>query len=422
MTAPLRVVAIADTDSYVKWGAALLGSRPGEIDGRMLVVETPVVVSAGQQAAALAGSGLDTRRVRRVGYENLGGALARLRPHAVLLAARGPLVRVLARVVAAAVPTAVIVTGLPGISIPPTRKALLYRAQCDLFILHSHREVREFGDLAREKDFTQRFALSRLPFAGTTPADAGSTRGSDLVFAAQAIVPRERADRMRVARLLRSAAEADPMRRVVVKVRAVRGESQTHAEQDGYPQLLAELGALPPNLVVSAGPMAKALDRAEGLVTVSSTAAIEAVARGIPVLALDSFGVAPELINTVFRDSGLLAGEDAVIARAFRHPHRTWLRDNYFHDPSDDDWIGVLSALVALRRSGALAPRAPLERHGGALRHAWERKRALGGHDRSVVGFVALAVGMPVRVLARIAQVIGAPSRSPIETHSTVRA
>ena len=85
--------------------------------------------------------------------------------------------------------------------------------------------------------------------------------------------------------------------------------------------------------------MARALDTAEGLVTVSSTAAIEAVARGIPVIALDTFGVDDKLINTVFVGSGLLGAEEAVIAREFRHPAPAWLDDNYFHDPAADDWV-----------------------------------------------------------------------------------
>ncbi|MGC5223919.1 DUF6716 putative glycosyltransferase [Micromonospora sp. DT81.3] len=416
MTRPLRVVGIADTDSYVKWGAALLGSRPDAIDARMLVLETPLVVSAAQQSAALTGSGLDSRRVRRVAYDALAGALSRRQPDAVLLAARGPLVRVLARLVAAAVPSAVIVTGLPGISIPATRKALLYRTQCDLFVLHSHREVREFGELAVEKGFEQRFALSRLPFAQIGSGPTSGARSTDLVFAAQAVVPLERADRTRIARMLVAAATADPSRRVVVKVRAVKGESQTHAERDGYPELLGELGALPSNLVISRGPMARALDTAEGLVTVSSTAAIEAVARRIPVIALDTFGVEADLINTVFRESGLFAHEDAVIDRAFRHPEPSWLRDNYFHDPGDDDWIGALDESVALRRSGALQRHPPLVRRGGRLRDAWERKQVLGRLDRSAVGCFALVVGTPLVRVARLAAHHPPPAEPAIPT------
>ncbi|MDZ8172561.1 DUF6716 putative glycosyltransferase [Microbacterium xanthum] len=399
-THPLRVIAIADTDSYVKWAAALLGSHPEAVDGRLLILETPLVVSAAQERAALSGS--DVSDVARVGFDGLGERIRAHAPDVVLLAARGPLVRVLARVVARAVPTAVIATGLPGISVPATRKALVYRAQCDVFVLHSHREMRDFAALAIEKGVAQRFALARLPFArgGGLPGAAGE----DLVFAAQAIVPRERPERLRVARMLVRAAEANPSRRVVVKLRATTGESQTHHEVDDYPGLLASLGELPPNLVFSTVPMSQALAGSAGLVTVSSTAAIEAVAHGTPVIALDTFGVAPDLINTVFEGSGLLAGEEAMVAGSFRHPVDGWLHDNYFHPAEEDTWVDTLAELVDARRSDALPHRPPWRRRGGALRDAWERKSVLGRLDRSASGRAAWAVGVPARHAVRFVQ------------------
>ena len=36
------MVGLADTDSYVKWGASLLGSVTDAADATMLVVETPL--------------------------------------------------------------------------------------------------------------------------------------------------------------------------------------------------------------------------------------------------------------------------------------------------------------------------------------------------------------------------------------------
>ena len=111
-----------------------------------------------------------------------------------------------------------------------------------------------------------------------------------------------------------------------------------------------------------------------------------------------------------------------MIARAYRHPRPSWLHDNYFHDPVDDDWIRSLGALVQSRRAGELAPRPAPERRGGALRDAWERKRALGGHDRSGIGLVALVIGTPARAFARTAQALGAAARSSVGTGSAVRA
>jgi hypothetical protein len=390
----VRLVVLADSDSYVKWGAALAGTLPAEWERELLVVDTPMVVSDAQLATALTGSGIDA--VSRISLPEVGPRLAADPVDAVLLATPGPIARVLNRVVADLTPRPVVVSGLPGISIPTTRKALLYRRQADLVVLHSQREVREFGRLAHAKGWDHRFGLATLPFASRRPA-----HGADLVFAAQAIVPAPREDRIVVARMLREAALADPTRRVVVKVRALAGENQTHPEQDGYPDLLATLGPVPGNLVVSAVPMASALDTAEGLVTVSSTAAIEALARGIPVIALDTFGVRRSLINPVFVGSGLFGGRDDVVARAFRHPDPGWLDDNYFHDAEADDWTRTLEQLVAERRAGRLAPRPSHLPRGGVLRAAWDRKRAFGDADRSFGGYVALAVGTPLRAVVR---------------------
>lgn len=394
-----RVVAVADTDSYVKWAAALLGALDGGWDASLLVLGTPLVVSDAQLETALAGSGLAKGDVSRVTWQQLLPTLRDAQPDAVLLAGRGPLVRVLAREIAGMAPRPVLVTGLPGISIPATRKAIAYRTQSDLFVLHSRRECRDFAALAAERGMRQRFALASLPFARRDAGPASS--GTDLVFAAQAKVPAERADRLRIARLLRNAATADPSRRVVVKLRAAAGEQQTHAERDAYPELLASLGPIPPNLVTSTAPMGRALDSAEGLVTVSSTAAIEAVARGIPVIALDLFGVSPELINEVLADAGLLGGEEDVVARRFRAPDDAWLADNYFHDPAADDWADRLGQLIDARAAGLLAPRPPLARRGGVLRDAWERKSVLGSQDRSIRGLAALAIGVPARAAVR---------------------
>jgi hypothetical protein len=429
--ARLRIVAIADTDSYVKWAAALLGGVADRWDATLLVLETPLVVSAPQLGAALRGSGLDRDRVERVTYDALAARLSELRADVVVLGARGPLVRVLARDVAALAPRPVVVTGLPGISIPATRKAVVYRLQCDLFVVHSRRELREFAALSARTGYAHHYALATLPFArgaavaGTSARDAhGTTGGTDLVFAPQAKVPADRSDRLGIARLLVRAAAADPSRRVVVKLRAASGEHQTHLEQDGYPELLASLGPLPPNLVTSTGPMGEALSTAEGLVTVSSTAAIEAVARGIPVIALDTYGVSPQLINETLADADLLASEDDVVGRRFRHPDPDWLDDNYFHDPAEDDWTDRVEELVAARAAGMLPGRAAFARRGGALRDAWERKVALGRSDTSPAGAVALVIGVPLRALARLAgrlrAAIGFGAQQPAAEESSV--
>lgn len=417
----LRVVAIADADSFVKWSGSLLGAVPG-IRAHLLLVRTPLTASVAQQRTALAGTGLPAEAVTRVRFSEVQAWLEGQRPDVVLLAGRGPFVRLLGRVVDALSHRPITISGLPGMAIPAQRGALDYRRHTDLLILHSHREERAFAELGRRIGVTLPTALATLPFARRrqrmlTPAQvrvdavvhgrggavvaerpptpvAVRPPATDIVFAAQALVPVEREARAEIAAMLVRAAEADPRRRVVVKLRSRPGESETHLERTLYADLLPE--RLPDNLVFSYDSMASALDSAAGLVTVSSTAAIEATALGVPVIALDSFGVSKGLLNTVFVGSGLLGGRSEVVAGRFRHPHPDWLRDNYFHPESESTWWERVEQLVALRRAGALpAKRVPTAR-GGALHDAWHRASVLGAEDRTVRGAAALAVGVPV--------------------------
>jgi len=381
-----------------------------------VLVECPATPSAQQRAAALRGTGIAAASVPVVPISALAARVVEEAPDVVLVATRGPQARVILRELAHLDPRPVLASGLPGISIPATRKALYFRHQADLFVVHSHREVREFRALAVRNGWNRPIALASLPFA-TGDRGARPASGTDLVFAVQSVVPVEPDERRRLARMLLRAADAAPERRVVVKVRALAGERQTHDEAHPIPDLIeAEAAAsgrpVPPNLVVSSVAMSTALDSAEGLVTVSSTAAIEAIARTIPVIALDVFGVTDALINPVFTGSGLFGGEDDVIQRRFRHPSPRWLHDDYFHPVTDDDLHERLAALVAQRRRGELVRRDDLPVTGGALRRRWQRGRAFPGSERSIRGFLVAAVGHPARVVAVVTRRATRPLRA----------
>ena len=417
-----RLLVVADSDSYAKWGAAFASAMPDGWEAQLVLLATPVLPSPRQLRAALAGTGFAADAVRTLELDDLEAHLALSRPDAVLLALRGPLVRVVAPIVGSGPDRPVLVSGFPGLTIPAELKAIIYREQVDLIVLHSRREVREFQRNADLLGVPVAFGLSTLPFLPDAPsADVEAAPERDeLVFAAQAKVPAERDDRIRLLGWLADAARRRPLRRVVVKVRARRGEAQTHAEAFDYAELLDDPtvreqlgGTLPSNLVVEDGPMAHHLQRAAALVTVSSTAVLEAIAAGIPAIVVDEFGVAPKLINPVFEGSGLFAGADAVAAWAARHPDPEWLADNYFHGREHDDWTARLDELVARRAAASLVLR---ERRynlrGGPLRRAFERKRMLGEHDRSLAGAVSMLVAVPSRWVVRRARRLAALARA----------
>ena len=415
--APRRLLVVADSDSYVKWGAALASTLPGTWTAELVILASPVMPSGRQLAHALDGTRFTSGDVRVVHLDDLDALVDGLDPHAVLLSLRGPFVRVVAPILQDRDDRPVLLSGFPGLTIPAVPKAVIYREQTDLIVLHSRREVAEFHANAAELGVDRRFGLATLPFlaprgtggaaaargaGGASSAGGAASDGTDVVFAAQAKVPAEPDDRVRVLEALAELARRRGDLRVVVKVRARRGEAQTHLEEHGYADLLDRLADVPSNLVVEDGPMAAKLARAGALVTVSSTAALEAVAMGLPVLLLDDFGVSPGMINTVFEDSGLFGSTRDLVEGRFRHADAAWTADNYFHGRGDDDWSAQLHALVEARE---IVPLARLERvhdrSGGAVRAAYERRRMLGSYDRDPLGSAAWALGRVARAVVR---------------------
>lgn len=407
-----RVVGIVDTDSFAKWGAHLLSASPADWRLELLTAATPVAASEEQLHSAF--DGVDARLAAvaaappvALHVDRIVEGLRADPPDAVLVATLGPVAELLIdRIHQLVHPRPVLVTGLPGISYPAKWKGLFLRARADLFVLHSRREVREYAALAAENGVAPHFALARLPFLratddGASGSGSGSASGDavvpdTVVFAAQPSVPATEEDRRAIVEWLATTARTHPEWRVVIKTRAVAGENQTHRELHPYSGLLP--ADAPANLTIETGPMRAHLDRAVALVTVSSTAVVEAVDRGVPALTLSDFGVSRSLINEVFAGSGLEGDSRDLIAGRFPTVRDDWRDDNYFHPAADDDWAERTAALMALRDVGALPDRPIVRRsHGGALRRAWERKITLGSHDTTALGTVALVIGTPIR-------------------------
>ena len=345
------VVAIADSDSYLKWSAATLRRLPSAYTSRQLVIANPVLPSAAQIRAASAGPAEigSFGAVRRI--------LRSEQPEVVLLAGTGPVVAaLLATPELQRADRPVLVTGMPGVSVPASPRAVSLRAGCDLLVVHSRREQAEYAALADQLAPGLRVGLATLPFlADPYLPPAVAAERSDLVFAAQAKVPATRPDREAILLALAETQSA------VVKLRAVDGEPQTHRERWPYPVLvddLARQGRIDPNAIrFSGGSMGAALSVARGLVTVSSTAALEAMAAGVPVLIISDFGVSAELINLVFAGSGCLGTLDDLRAGRFVHPDPAWSMANYFHPAADDDWLAILASLADARAVGPLPRR-----------------------------------------------------------------
>jgi len=361
------VLAVADSDSYVKLSAAMLDALPEQHTVGLAVVRSPIAPSPAQTRAAVGATHQSGRRIPVLTASELRRLIRRRRPDVVILNCTGPVVNVLAHILLNGRGRRrgrrpVLVSALPGISVPATEKAWFHRSQVDLFVLHSHREVAEFTALGEKLGATGEVGLATLPFLPRPRRRPA--RPHRVVFAAQAKVPASREDRERVLVALAELAEDRPDLEVVVKLRGREDEAQTHREHHHYEALWRDLveaeRTRDHTLVFRTGAMVDQLERTRGFVTVSSTAALEAIAMGVPVAVLTDFGVGAEQINTVFEASGVFGTLDDVRSVRFRAPHPEWLERNYFHPASDNDWVDRLTALVARASKGELGARPPL--------------------------------------------------------------
>lgn len=368
----VRVLAVVDSESFLKWAVSTLSlvRRDGsDADGRVVVVKGPLEPSPDQVATAMAGTGITEYRV--LSRRQLAGLVARHPPDAVLVGATGPVAELIALTVlrASGEHRPALLSGPPGMALSPASAiGVKWRHRwCDAYVVHSPAEVDLFREAFAREGASPRIVLSRLPFLART--SMGAERGAPtapplpprrVVFAPQSTVPHLRADRLK---LLRGLAHLhDEGFDVVVKLRTRVGEQQTHYEALPYETLWRQehtrLGYDIGALRFEAGTLVEWLTPGSALVTVSSTAALESLALGLPTAVLADFGVNEDLANTAYEHSGCLVrlNELPDLLRAGEpRANEQWLAANYLHDAPNE--LGpVLDDFAARRRGGALPP------------------------------------------------------------------
>lgn len=317
---------VADTDSRWKWGAQLARRlHPSSIvTGYQLA---PAELPSRRQ---LADAGMDPDLVRTVTATGLVSAIAAEPPEVLIVALPGGGCQAVLHLLAAAhLPRRpLVVSGYVGVVYEKLVEGLLMRAGCDLVAANSPADYdrfrRVYAEVGVDPDC---LVLSRLSFLGESAPRPG--RRFTVTFAAQPSVPGPRWHRRYVVERLAEHARRHPERDVLLKLRSLPGERATHAELYPYADLFRTLGAdRPMNLRLASGDMGEVLARTDLLATVSSTAAVEAIHRGIPTAILTDFGIRESLGNAHFLGSGCLATFDDLDAGAEPVADARWARRN----------------------------------------------------------------------------------------------
>lgn len=219
-----------------------------------------------------------------------------------------------------------VISGYVGVVYEKQAEGLLLRAGSDVILANSPADADTFRALLAGSGADASVVLPTvLPFLGEPDSARPHGGPFTLTFAAQPGVPTTRAERELVVRRLVRHAALHPDREVLLKVRGRVGEQTTHREDHPYQVLGARLDVpKPDNLSVVYGNMGEVLERTDLLVTVSSTAAVESMHRGIPTAILTDFGIKEKLGNHYFIGSGCLASFNELDAGELPVADRAW--------------------------------------------------------------------------------------------------
>ncbi|MEU1079059.1 DUF6716 putative glycosyltransferase [Streptomyces sp. NPDC005908] len=361
-TKPLRVAVLADSDTRWKWGtltAKRVAPRDIRLDGYLLRGRaTPTARQLGEV-------GVRADSLREV---TAAGFLRAMReePYDVLVLALvgggvQAMLHGLRRVWEDRPDRPVVVTGYVGVVYEKLTDGLLLRHGADLVLANSRQDAERFRavyeGVGADADAVTEVAL---PFLGGEP-HTGEHEPCTVVFAAQPSVPETRTDRTYLLDRLVRHARLHPEREVLLKLRSRPGEHTTHIEELPYQKLARGLD-LPDNLRLVYGHMGEVLDRTDLLVTVSSTAALEALHRRVPTAVLTDLGVREALGNHHFTGSGCLASWDQLDAGHRPVADPLWLtRQGVAADGSYATAFDTARARIAdlLDAPGGLPPLAP---------------------------------------------------------------
>ncbi|MFH8804372.1 DUF6716 putative glycosyltransferase [Streptomyces sp. NPDC017936] len=380
---PPRIAVLADSDTRWKWGASTAGriapggrtapSADAGSRGGAHAAPAPAPVLDGfllrgratPTPRQLAEVGVRADSLREVTAVEFLRVMARESYDVLVLALVGGGVQAvlhgLKRIWEGTGERPVVVTGYVGVVYEKLADGLLLRHGADLVLANSRQDAERFravyeGVGADAAPVTE----VALPFLGGTPY-TGEHDPYTVVFAAQPSVPESRKDRAYLLDRLVRHARLHPEREVLLKLRSRPGEHTTHLEELPYQKLVQRIDP-PANFRLVYGNMGEVLDRADLMVTVSSTAALESLHRRIPTVVLTDLGIREALGNHHFVGSGCLASWDQLDAGHRPAADEEWVaRQGVAADGAYERAFDTARERIArlLARPGGLPPLTP---------------------------------------------------------------
>ncbi|WP_332643907.1 DUF6716 putative glycosyltransferase [Aeromicrobium sp.] len=318
---------IASFDSQLKWCAGIRSELTSHgFECRTVTPDTRNALSPQQIADAGFGS------IERMTWDEL--VTAARHSDVVVSALAGPatqrltidLSRELADIGG---PGPVIVSGWVGIIIEKLTAGYLDRCGTDVVAVNSAHDLANFKDVAARLSIPDdNLVLAGLPFVSSSPRPARDGPIRTVLFADQPTVPRSFHERRHVYQRLIDYALVHPDREVLLKPRHRIGEDTFHTMLHHPEDVLAGVPT-PPNFRIDYTAISQSLPHVDLLLTLSSTACLEAIDHGCRVALVLDLGVHERHGNHVFMDSGMLRTFDQIVNDEIGVPDPAWVR-GYF--------------------------------------------------------------------------------------------
>lgn len=351
-----KIMFIATTDSYLKWANSLREELPRGWNSSICIAKSLQNPSTRQIEVALGKTQdepLVSKHVLRIIRD-----ICKEKPDSVFVGGTGPFLAVFRWLLNFSPRGRQIklISGSPGIAFHLEGAPLKVRSAADLILVASKRERTKLGKALEGIAPKTKIALSGLSFLHGLNSVRKFPGEETLVFAPQPDMPKSRADREKILVELAALKRMKPSLKIVIKLRAIDQEPQTHFEQFPYQVLTKELesiGVLKGNeFSFELGSIVDQMKNSNAtLLTLSSTAALESLAMDCPTQIISDFGLGNDIANEVFEDSGLAAPIAGYLFAKETKPDQDWLKRNYFHNEDHDDWQDAVATLCAESRS-----------------------------------------------------------------------
>jgi len=253
----------------------------------------------------------------------------------------------------------VLVSAYPGILFRHQLEGMMDRSGVDLLCLNSESDAALYHQGCAALGLDGRNAeLTGLPILWPLQPRLQVPELAAIVFFEQPSVPDNPIQRKYLCRRLADLAKAWPQHPVIFKPRTSPVEATLHRHHGEMASRVEKLSRRIPNLEISYKPSLNLLKRCGCAITVSSTAAMEAMALGISTRIVADLGVNESLGNHYFLESGALASFDAIVRDPFTPVHhQPWLERQGYRADGAERFVNALASRIANPPSGDALPR-----------------------------------------------------------------